>query len=438
MTRLFDWRGSRKTQGLASQQAERLEGHRRNKAELTDQRSELESQRPQSVPDTDIQTARNYLSFLETYVAAILDQLENLAALRFNRSDILRFVLWFHGVRRPVKLVDPTDAILKVLPFFMAEVAMVTGLLYADGKMGLVIAAAYAITFAISITAAGLIAGRFYLRYAFFRSRSTAPEPRDASMRLAARAGFVALLGLIGLVLFASARTRAVGDHSGIWNYSTVSFVDTFNSSISLIILLIGVLGAIIATDEGFRGIGEPIPGLGRAKRHAHEGVDAEAAALVEHAGDHIEDHGQQIINGLLDIADTAQETADETVDAIAAYNRDCDAHNAAIDKSIADLKADTARQQAIQARISPNKPATPFEIDVEAFDALRVERIDPAGFTLSADEKAALNEARALANQIEAAIELALLKLDAAYADYRFNNSDTDLFFDPQGGSNA
>ena len=80
-------------------------------------------------------------------------------------------------------------------------------------------------------------------------------------MKNAARVRFLAAIAftamLIGSITFiiSAARVLATGQYSNIWDFSEVTFLDTFSNGLGLVILFLGILGVLVALKEAYSGI---------------------------------------------------------------------------------------------------------------------------------------------------------------------------------------
>ncbi|MGF1463317.1 MAG: hypothetical protein ACFB2Z_09145 [Maricaulaceae bacterium] len=354
--------------------------------------------------------------------------IHRLIKARVKRGETLRYLLWSHDVQRPARDPDPLDTALRMAIFVGVEGGAVAAMMVAGGKLAIVEAAAYGLSFAAVTAAAGISAGFFGLRYALYKRRSPSPAPEDAKVRRFGLAWFAGLAGLQGLLLFASARVRATGDHGDIFNFESAGFFTTFNDALSLCILTVGVIGAALSIWEGFGQISDPVPGLTEARRHAEAEINGEVADLTEDAQERI----AACEDTLTDIEDAIEELAEQNFardEARASYNDKVRAHNNAVQKAKRAVRDRWAEQAEARTRITRKPGRKPGAPDLKIFDALMLEPLgEEQAAPASAEYAGALSRQAAILRE---AMLIAETAVDDALAEYAASAPDLDMLPD-------
>lgn len=249
------------------------------------------------------------------------------------------------------------------------------------------------------------------------------------SIRVLALGGTVLGCGSAALLVFASARMRALGSHEGLFNFDQASLFETYNDGLGISITAIGTVSVIWALREGYRGFSD-LPGFSEAYQQATTDIDEVAEELVDDAIDIIE-----VISG--DALDNAEDALDATTEgptrlksALTEQARLLEQHNQAVITAKEEATRTARKKSGVIGFIAGRsvKPALP---DVSAYDDLILPRIDSVLDEIGSAEKTDATEIREAMHRLEAASSAAIARMRARVAESRATAPDLDGLFD-------
>ncbi|MCB9931550.1 MAG: hypothetical protein H6844_19290 [Alphaproteobacteria bacterium] len=133
------------------------------------------------------------------------------------------------------------------------------------------------------------------------------------------------------VLIFAAARLRALGSHEGVFEFSEIGALATYDDSLSLIITAIGTCSAILAIREGYVGLADPIPGYGEAYEQATGTIAAAGEEMADTAIDAIEEAAEDALEDAEDALDELLEAPREAEEQFLEIAGRIDAHNNAV-----------------------------------------------------------------------------------------------------------
>lgn len=398
-----------------------LRASRRDVEELCREAAGLPLAQP---PETVLGLLDHAIQELERGAAAFEADLDALAARRdVKAADYRRFKL-DHGIERGATTPDLFTTGLVATIAGLAEAAMTAGLFFADGKMDLPSGLTYGVTFAGLNISTGMFAGYVPGRGLGYRANAPETLPGDRIKRTLGWAGFAGMTGVMSLLAFAAARVRATGDHSGIWDFSDIGFMETFDDYFAIGLMVTAALGGAVAFMKGRSGIKDPI--IGFSEMHAQ--------ATSEIAEDAEDFHGQR-----LDALEAVYETAMYRLEDIAALAEDDEEARREARRDVADTVSaqndkveaakETVRRMALEARQkheAVHKKSSPAaRLDLAAFDAQIVKPSSIPNADTVGENRIDLAD---LIIRLQAAYDRAVASVDAVYTRFRAGVTKFDL----------
>ena len=415
-------------QSVDSRKAECERALRDESHQITSDIADLTATTPYNGCSVLIAQAKACLSFFGAYLQAYEGLLQRMAQHREKRGDFLRYVQWLHDCVRPAKMPNPLDTILMMVIYVLAEGGLVAVMMVTGGRMDVMSGAAYGLTFAAITAAAGLCIGFFCLRYCAYKLRSPAPDRYDGAIRAVAIASFTTLTAFLGLILFASARTRATGSHEAIFDFSEVGFLATFGDGIALVILLVGVLGILLSIYHGYCHLSDPVPGLTDARRYAEGHINDQVADLVDGAEAHVLDRAESFLEDAEDAVEAFRELEASRRKAVCAVNERIDGLNAQIDTDKNRIRAWVRDQASARARIVRSTHVELIEPDFSSLDALRMEPVQLQDFMPDDRLRGEMELLSELIVSVSTELENALARIHAAEAEFHACAPDLDI----------
>lgn len=410
--------GRRNMDSVKSRAAQMLQPLRQDRSRIQSRIQELQissdtAKTPQHTI-REIEAATENVKVISEEAIMALGQLTKKRMAAFRSYRLFCFL---HGVDRDPMVPDVLMTIFLALLFLLVEGCATAALMIMEGRIDIVEGFAYGISFAAVNITCGLICGYFPLRYLTYKVNSPVPSPGDAGVRSRALAGLVVLLFLMTLLIFSAARTRAIGSHSGIFDFEAVSFFATFNDSIALAIIAIGVLGTIVSVWKGYCGLSDPVPGLAEMHRQASEAVDAEAEDLLEESEENILEVAEEAEEvGELAYEDHEQQR-EERAKQYAALCDEIRTHNDNVLKSKDMLRVFADDMNAAEAFVDPHgREAEMPPLNLNPFDQLMIDE----ALGLPGDSLPDATETQGIAEALSALASMrstALSELRACYA---------------------
>ena len=268
------------------------------------------------------------------------------------------------NVYRPLHTPNILVTLLTLMVGTIFEAVFATISLYSDGRMDLIPAMGFALTFAIMTTVLGLAAGAV-LRFVGYRSKVRKRSPEFRFIRWTARFGFLIVVAVTALMIFVGGRVRVTGGTSDIFNFADVGFAATFNDAMALVIMVASTLSFCLSISKGHSGFTAPLPGYA-----AHAGKsDEDYADEVSWTVATVLDQVDEVVDSAVETLETVQQDTD-TVDEL---REDILSFNATVKSTKADIIASALadwEQHCFATGIETPKP----EVDLAALDALIID----------------------------------------------------------------
>ncbi|MGP1275207.1 MAG: hypothetical protein ACQRW7_07295 [Caulobacterales bacterium] len=421
---------------LQSPNPKTLRALERKAGDIREEQRELESGQERPELEPLLSEGRSVLTSLQTLLPAFEAAMDRLALERLQRGQYKRLIQHMHDVQRPAKTPDVLGTSLFLFPLMLIEAALVVPVYIESGHAGWAGAIGFSLAFTFAVNGAGLIAGFLFLWYAFVRLRSPAPpQPFDWLKRLGAQFGFLNCLTAIGLVTFASLRTQALGpDALNIWDFDALGFWDTFAAPKATITLLIALIGATLAIYKGFGSFSDPVPHLSDATRYAEDDLTDTVDDLVASFDEEMADQADDFVERAEDVLGDVNECGRDRVLDASALRDQSYGFNQWLDREIAALRDRAARTARIRAEVRGRKPEESHDVDVSAFEALRLDVFDPDTIKPDPKTEKRVKKLRKLVAQVRAAVSDARARMRAAEAEFSSTSIDLDISPDVKG----
>ena len=344
--------------------ASRLRDIRESFARCLRKAREIHTQNPTISKAQAEQDARQAIESILSLAVSAETQLQHLIKQRIRYFRDYRKFKWEYKIDRDATIPDVAMTLSVLTPCLFAEGGIAGAMMALDGKMGLTSGLAYGLIFAALNISLAALAGFMFVRYLNFRVHAEYPEPKDRWVRGLARGGLTLSIALLILLIFAAARTRAIGTHAGIFDFSQVSFLQTFDDSITLLIVALGMMGTVLGLYEGANGFSDPEPGFTKARKQAEEEIDSAGMALSEEAIEQIEERCEDASADYEDYLAEVRDEADRLNGQFATVTECWIAHNNFVRNSKDEVRLFEHDRAQIEGKL-------PRALDLEAFDKL-------------------------------------------------------------------
>ncbi|MEM6890510.1 MAG: hypothetical protein AAF636_20610 [Pseudomonadota bacterium] len=268
------------------------------------------------------------------------------------------------NVYRPPHTPNILVILLTLMVGTIGEAVFATISLYSDGRMDLIPAMGFALTFAIMTTVLGLAAGAV-LRFVGYRSKVRKQSPEFRFVRWTARFGFLSVVAVTALMIFVGGRVRVTGGTINIFSFADVGFAATFNDAMALVIMVASTLSFCLSISKGYSGFTDPLPGYAAHAGKSDEDYADEVSWTVATVLDQVDE--------VVDTAVGTLETVQQDPDAVDELREDTLSFNATVRSTKADIIASALadwEQQCFATGIETPKP----EVDLAALDALIID----------------------------------------------------------------
>jgi hypothetical protein len=311
---------------------EESEKMRQQKTTLMQQLYDMESFKTAANTNIHIRPkADHFKTFMQRHADRIVKTLSELRDKKIHGLRAFRQFQLMRQITRPVRQPDLFNTGLVIASCWLVEGGMGAGLFLADGMMSLIpaIATGFAVAGVNILMSCGI--GFFTIRYFTHLRRY---------IRHAAKIGFV--IGTLMLILlhFGAARSRAVGGHSDIFDFSQVGFFSTFGNYFSLSLFMLGLFGSVIAIYKGVHGFSDPETGYAQIHKDTHEIIHNDAETAYAAATDRLD---ELLTIALKDVTDSYKKGNDAREQYIKTWHKsrqNIAAHNQAMNGTIAHIKA--------------------------------------------------------------------------------------------------
>lgn len=267
-------------------------------------------------------------------------------------------------VYRPLHAPNILVTMLILMVGTIFESAFSTASLYSDGRMDLIPAMGFALTFAILTTVLGLAAGAV-LRFVGYRSKVRKQTSEFRFIRWTARFGFVLVVAVTALMIFVGGRVRVTGGTSDIFNFVDVGLSATFNDGMALVIMVAAALSFALATSSGYQGFCDSLPGF---NAHAGKSDEAYSSDVAWNVATFID-----VVDGVIEEAEETLASVQQDPDAIQELREDILSFTATIESTKADIVASALsdwEEHCFATGVEAPKP----EVDLMPLDALLID----------------------------------------------------------------
>ncbi|MEM8760529.1 MAG: hypothetical protein AAGE83_09450 [Pseudomonadota bacterium] len=376
---------------------------------------------------------------MQDIVAQAQQALEGLAAKRDAAGGYYRLIQATYQTFRPPKLTDWMNTVLVIIPFWLLEGGMAGAILIAEGRMDVVAGLGYGLIFALVNILLGVLIGYLPLRHLAYRTPLDLSNP-DADQGLTANTLLIRGVSAVGLVvglaaeavlIFGAARLRALGSHEGVFDFSEIGFWETFDDSLAIIVVVIGVCSVILAMMKGYSGLTDPIPGYAEAYLSATADIDDAAEGIVDEAEEAIEKLSDTALDQAEERIANAKERPALAFDALNEIAADIDAHNDDV-RAVQDaLRARAKKRNGVAGYVANGRCRPSVEDEMAALEALILPGIDDKIAALRGELNVDVIPAEAATASFEATRERCRAELRAALATFQSSAPNLDALMD-------
>ena len=233
-------------------------------------------------------------------------ELARLTTMRVPAYENYRYIQWLHDLTRPAMKPDLLQTVFLALTGATIEGLAAGLMMIADGRMSIVSGLGYGLSFAAVNISVAVLAG-FVARYLNYRTVPGASDLGARPVRIAAALGFAFSLVLLAVLIFSAARTRATGEHSGVFQFQEVGFWQTFDDSIGLGIIALGFVASFVGVVKGYSRLFDPIPGFQQARDAGEEDIDNAAEDIAADCQDAIHEISDDLENKIDEFCKVAE-----------------------------------------------------------------------------------------------------------------------------------
>ena len=361
---------------------------------------------------------------------ATVIRLGNLAQRKGRELQYFRSLQVDNKAYRPARSPDPLDTILLAVIFMLFEGGITAAMLVSEGRMEVVPGVAYGLAFALVNVMLGLTTGFLPLRYLAYRHHAEEPRHSDQAIRNLAKAGLAIAVAAQLLLIFAAARLRALGTHEGVFDFSTVGLLATFDDGISIIIVIIGSLSAILATWKGYSGLSDPIPGFSEAWQSGTADMDDVAEDLAEDQIEVIEDLSDHVSDACEPVLQEAAALPKAYGEQLADLACRIVAHNDAVRDAMAQQEQRAAARTRGRDYIR-GQQVDREQLDLSAYHALLIPALDQSFEVKSIANQDGQQPLLELIDELHAASDRASADIRAALAAYHADAPAIEFLLD-------
>ncbi|MEM1159368.1 MAG: hypothetical protein AAGJ28_00405 [Pseudomonadota bacterium] len=364
---------------------------------------------------------------------------ERLEASRRAKGDWFRLLQATYKAFRTPKMPDWSTTLLVIMVFWLLEGSMAGAVLLSDGRMDGPSAITYGLLFALVNIILGVLIGYLALRHIGYRAPIDLTGEEDGEqtprsvliIRTTAAVGLLVGLAVEAVLIYGAARLRATGSHHGLTDFSEVGFLETFDDSLAIIIVVIGTCSVILAILKGYSGISDPIPGFSDAYKTATADMDTAGEDWAEDAEEAVERFCETVLGRAEDTLADAEHGPDEAEAAYAALAEDIDHFNDDVTAAKEAVVAVGQRNRGLVAFVTGQAAKRPEPVDVAAFDALLLPGLDDEMAELRSTHIADLAPLEGAMAELEATRDRAFSEIRPALAAFQANTPNLDALFD-------
>lgn len=317
-----------------------------------------------------------------------------------------------NNITRDARQPDILKTLLILQCGFLAEGLLGTALFMDGGQYDLRSSLAIAFAIAGINTLTACAAGFFPGRYIAYRIDAEKPLLRDKAIRLLAWFGMLVMLSGLAVLHLSAARSRILGRHTDLFDFSTVSFMETWNDFFATGIATVGIVTAIIAFFKGRNNFSDPIVGYSQIARDVELHCKQAAENLYHDAIAHIEgmkEYACETIENQIDEAQDNQLKYHDERNQIADRISD---HNDLVDHMVDVLRGMQTQEREAEAFIRQSVvPTAPS--DFSDFEALKLQ---PLAEDQDAEEDINDHVPDDLLAALEQAFQDAIAQIEEAY----------------------
>ncbi|MEM7530402.1 MAG: hypothetical protein AAF416_22660 [Pseudomonadota bacterium] len=376
---------------------------------------------------------------MQDIVAQAQQALEGLATKRDAAGGYYRLIQATYQTFRPPKLTDWMNTVLVIIPFWLLEGGMAGAILIAEGRMDVFAGLGYGLIFALVNILLGVLIGYLPLRHLSYRTPLDLSDP-DANQNLTANTLLVRGLSAFGVgvglaaeavLVFGAARLRALGSHEGVFDFSEIGFWETFDDSLAIIVVVIGVCSVILAMMKGYSGLTDPIPGYAEAYLSATAEIDDAAEDIIDEAEQAIGKLGDTALDQAEERIASAKERPALAFDALNEIAADIDAHNDDVRAAQDALRARAKKRSGVTGFVANGRCRPSVDDEIAALEALILPGIDDKIAALRAELGVDVMPAETATASFEATRERCRAELRAALATFRNSAPNLDALMD-------
>lgn len=302
---------------------------------------------------------------IQTVAACTVADLRSLVQADRRASDAERLFRDKFGITRELKRPNLLGTTALISTFWTIETAFTAVSLVADGHVEPFTGLGFGATFSTVNVGLGL-GGGYLARHIGYREHCLTSSKRDRKTEALAIGGVSAFALAHLLMVFVGGRTRVLGgEHAGIFDFSEVGFLETFNDGLALVIMVSAVLSFLMSALKGYGGLTDPIPGYADHAGKTGEEILRTAREIVDSATEEIEEiaaDAEDDLQELWSVPDDLQDLLEEILK-----------FNSQVDIGKDDVRVRLVREWEERC-IAANETVPRPRIDFSAFDALKIE----------------------------------------------------------------
>ncbi|MEM8625815.1 MAG: hypothetical protein AAGG47_20185 [Pseudomonadota bacterium] len=376
---------------------------------------------------------------MQDIVAQAQQALEGLAAKRDAAGGYYRLIQATYQTFRPPKITDWMNTILVIIPFSLLEGGMAGAILIAEGRMDVVAGLGYGLIFALVNILTGILVGYLPARHLAYRTPLDLSDPAADqgltfnTLLIRGLSAFGVGVGLAAeaVLIFGAARLRALGSHEGVFDFSEIGFWETFDDSLAIIVVVIGVCSVILAMMKGYSGLSDPIPGYAEAYLSATADIDDAAEDIVDEAEEAIETLSEAALDQAEKRIAAAKERPALAFDALNEIAADIDAHNDDVRTAQDALRARAKKRRGLAGYVANGRCRPAIEDEMAALEALILPGIDDKIAALRGELGVDVMPAETAVASFEATRERCRAELRAALATFQSSAPNLDALMD-------
>lgn len=357
-------------------------------------------------------------------------ELRTASSQQAQNTIALRRHIFAHGITRACSTPDPIKTFQVMTGFVLVEAIAAGSMFISEGRMGPIEGLMMGMATAFTTVSVMFASGFFFARRITYKLNSPQPSLQDVWVRAGGLFGTLCGIAIAAILLFAAARTRILGSHEHVFDFTKVGLADTFSDAVSLLILAFGMVGGIVAFWEGITGIFDPIIGYSQAWNAATSNTAQRAENICFDAQDNVDAQAEDILEALERSRTEAKDIVREHENACRELGAEIERHNANVDATICELRADL-EQAAIRREEITKRPHQAALFDEASFEALKITPDSvPEVFRAQqpTDQTMRLQQATAHVRQAQSQAHSII---NSAYSQFLSNGPDIDVFND-------